>query len=213
MKAPTLQEVKETGINVGKVILGVAFVFFALVSFLWMKEVAVKEVFIYRDRVVTVIDTVEVEVINTQWRESVRHITDTLLVIKPDTILIVEDYDLSYAWQERILRLVYEPPEMSFIATMPGDSSAKRVVYKQIDWGFIIEPDDNGMLAVQILEPPAPPAFHVGYNWGIGLGWGNKIAPTAFGEMYFGRKRLRSTMLVHLSTTGAASVGIYFKWR
>lgn len=199
--------------NLSKIIFGVALVFFMLVSYLWMKNIAVKERIIFRDKIETVIDTVTVEVIKTQWRESVRDITDTLYVIKPDTIYIVEDYDPSFAWQERILRLVYEPPQMSFMATMPGDTSAKRLVYKQIDWGFIIEPDDNGMLAVQILEPPAPPAFHVGYNWGIGLGWGNKIAPTAFGEMYFGRKRLRSTMLVHLSTTGAASVGIYFKWR
>lgn len=207
------------------IIAGLAlFALFAMIL-LWWRDVAIKEEIVYQPQIITVVDTTTAENIEAMWMETVKSIIDSFAALEPDTIYLAEkiissEPDTVYLsagiaspWQEKILRLVYKPPALSF--TTENDTlKIKRYIYSDIPWGFIIYPDDKGEMLIQNIEPPPIPILRGGYNWGIGTSWSwfGGAVPALFGEYYLKRKQTAFTGLVQISASGA-NLGLYLRWK
>lgn len=199
--------------DLSKVLFGFTVIALLGMTLLWWRNVAVRRETVIKREVVTVVDTVTVERIETKWREIVKQTIDTTFVVRPDTVLVTEYIvDLSH-WQEKVLRMSYRPPILNYTTAMGQDTvEIKAYEYREVPWGFLLYPDERGRLLVQNLDSPAISRFSSGYNWGIGALWFNSINPAGFAEYYFSWKKFTFTGLANVSSVGVSG-GLYLRWR
>lgn len=191
------------------------FLLLALVSYLYITRTAIKtERITLPSQVITVVDTVETVKIEERWRTRTEYVRDTAFVVRPDTVLIgVGNDDGSAAdlskWKEWILRIMYRPPVLEMTTHTTNDSTRKYYVYREVPWGFLVEPNSEGTLSLQILRPRDRKPFLSGYNWGPGyeLGAGLALYGSAWAE--WRGWRLTGVTSIHLKGLRA---GLYISW-
>jgi len=105
--------------------------------------------------------------------------------------------------------MVYSPPKVEFTTNVTRDSTQKYYIYDEIPWGFMVEPNADGFMTLQLLYPENQNKFTYGWAWGPGYEFGSGLAVQGNAWLKFGKWRLNGIASLHLKGLRA---GVYVDW-
>lgn len=186
-----------------------------VITFLYIKNVAVQTKVVVETVTHTDTLTVTVKEIETKWKTIVKTIRDTTYIEKPVEVYLIDTVEVIQIpkWQELAIRLAHQPPllELTTVTGIDTTSRLKHYKYDNITWGFLMYPSQQGQLVIQSIPQPSL-KLTTSFRWGVGAGYFTDTAsPLMFGEYDVRWRRLWLSNRASISLAGL-NAGIYLSW-
>ena len=186
-----------------------------VMTFLYVKNVAVQTKVVIKKETVTDTLIVSVDKIEIKWKTILKEIHDTTYVEKPVEVYLTDTIEVIQIprWQELAIRLAHQPPllELTTVTGIDTTSRLKHYKYDEITWGFLMYPSQEGPLVIQSIPKP-PLKLTTSFRWGVGAGYfTDTTSPLMFGEYDVRWRRLYLSNRASISLAGL-NAGMYLSW-